>query len=80
MNKIKCILAEVRPAVSVSLYTTLTRLQMEHHIQFWAPQLKIVVKKLEMVHRKVNKLFRSLEHMPYKKLKELKCSVWPRGS
>lgn len=61
----------MRPALSVSIYTTLTRLQLEYHVQFWVPQLKIGVKKLVMVHWKVKKLFRSLEHLPYNKWKEV---------
>jgi len=53
---------EVKPALSTLLYTVLTRLQLEYHVQFWPPQLKTSVKKQESVHQKANKLFGSLQH------------------
>ena len=55
----------------MSLYTALAQLQLEYHVQLWAPQLKMSVGKLERVHQKASKLFRSLEHTAYKKWRDL---------
>ena len=50
-----------------------------YYVQFWVPQPKKDVEKLEKVHWGVNKMIRVLHYMTYNKLSSWACLFWGRG-
>ena len=79
LGTIKGVVASRNKEVVVPLYSAITAIQLEYHVQVWGPQYGKGVELLERVQRRAVTMIRCLEHLAYE-VRLRPCSARGRES